>query len=53
MGWNPGISILIDLAKVARHIDLIGNDAISSLKKHLEKMDQEWLKKKTQTNYFI
>ena len=52
MGYNPGISILIGLAMVARHIDFIRNDAISSSEKHLEKTDQEW-RKKLLTNYFI
>ena len=32
------------LAMVARHIDPIGNDAISSSETHLEKTDQEWRK---------
>ena len=45
MGCNPGISILIGLTMAARHIDPIGNDAISSSEKHLEKTDQEWRKK--------
>ena len=46
MGFNSGISILIGLTMVARHIDPIGNDVISSSEKCLEKTDQEWHKKK-------
>ena len=53
MSCNPGISILIVLAMVARHIDLIGNDAISSSEKHLEKTDQEWRKKLANTRTHI
>ena len=52
MGCNPGISILIGLGMVARHIDTIGNDTISSSEKHQEKTDEEW-RNKTLTNYFL
>ena len=41
MGCSPGISILIGLAMVARHIDPIRNDVISLSEKHLKKTDQE------------